>query len=242
MIEHWLSMIRREVERTMRKLIKTPRIGLVVNYDPKRFAVKVQLQPEGTITGWIPLTAVAIGNQFGVLHAPNIKDQVEVHFGEGDQLAARVMTRHFSKVDVAPELQAGEYAQIHQTGSQIRQSADGTVRIAGAGDVSTGTVGGGKSGNTGTGNQGQTSGQDATQQQPSKTQAKNFITLTPDGKITIDAQNNDITVQADNSNIYLVNPAAPQKATKAVTNVSASVVAVQLVNGAAAKSLYAEPA
>src|SRR5260363_12451 len=31
------------------------RHGIVTSYDPKTYAVKVQLQPEGVLTGWIPL-------------------------------------------------------------------------------------------------------------------------------------------------------------------------------------------
>jgi len=46
------------------------------------------------LTGDIPvgayaLTAMAIGNQFAIYAAPNIKDQVEIHFQEGDQMTPR---------------------------------------------------------------------------------------------------------------------------------------------------------
>jgi hypothetical protein len=46
------------------------------------------------LTGDIPvgayaLTAMAIGNQFGIYAAPNIKDQVEIHLQEGDQMTPR---------------------------------------------------------------------------------------------------------------------------------------------------------
>lgn len=238
--EHYLAVIRREVERTVQKLVKRPRIGLVASYDKEKHAVKVQLQPEGTLTGWIPLTAIAIGNQFGVAFAPNIKDQVEVHFEGGDQMSARVMTRHFSKADKAPQLDAGEYALIHSSGSQIKQSSDGTVRIAGAGDVAVGQVGGGKSGNTGTGNQGQGS-QDAPQQQPTQQQAKNSITLKPNGEIVIDALSKDITMtlQAGDTNIWMITP-SPTTKVKVASSKTAPVVAVGLVNGLPAKHLYAE--
>lgn len=201
MFEHFLSLIRREVERTHQKLNKRPRQGLVEHYDPDKHAVKVRLQPEGTLTGWLPLTTLAIGNQFGVAYAPNIKDQVEIHFEGGDQQSARVMTRHYSKADKAPRLEAGEYAQIHSSGSIIKHSKDGTVRIAGAGDVDVGKTGGGHSGNTGTGGEGNSAGDNsppADQQQPSKTKAKNWIQLNPDGTINIEADSGDITLKSAN--------------------------------------------
>jgi hypothetical protein len=49
-----LSAVRREIHRAMQKPHKPSRVGLVSSYDPKQHAVKVQLQPEGTQTGWIP--------------------------------------------------------------------------------------------------------------------------------------------------------------------------------------------
>ena len=49
-----LSAVRREIHRAMQKPHKPSRVGLVSSYDPKQRAVKVQLQPEGTQTGWIP--------------------------------------------------------------------------------------------------------------------------------------------------------------------------------------------
>lgn len=235
MFEQYMSMIRREVERTVQKLIKRPRLGLVSAYDPDKHAVKVQLQPEGTMTGWIPLTSMSVGNGFGVAFAPNIKDQVEINFDSGDHQSARVMTRHFSKEDKAPRLEAGEFALIHGSGSQIKQSKDGTVTIAGAGAVAVGKTGGGKSGDTGTGSQGATAGQDADQEQPTKTQGKNSITLKPTGEIVVQADSKEIVIQATNSPVFLIT----SDKVKSVTNKNAAVLPVQLVGGIA-KNLFAE--
>lgn len=250
MYERYMSLMRREIERTVQKLVKRPRLGLVESYDPDKHAVKVRMQPEGTLTGWIPLTAMAIGNQFGVLYAPNVKDQVELHFEGGDQMSARVVTRHFSKVDKAPKIEAGEYVQIHSTGSQIRQSKDGTVRIAGAGDVDVGQSGGGRSGNTGTGGEGNSAGDNsppAQQQQQQQQKAKNSIVLTPDGKITITAESDDVTIEAkaknvnlhaDAGHIYCITDGGK---TYAVSSKDASTQPVKLADGSPAKTLYAEP-
>jgi Chaperone of endosialidase/Type VI secretion system/phage-baseplate injector OB domain len=185
-----LSAVRREIHRTMQKLHKPSRAGLVSSYDPKQYAVKVQLQPEGTLTGWIPLTATAIGNQFGIYAAPNIKDQVEVSWQEGDQMTPRATTRHFSqKADKPAEVQAGEYHFIHGSGSVLRFLQDGSVQLGGGKTVDTGQTGQGQSGNYSTGNQGQSSdpNQQGQQQQPQKPNAKQLITFDKDGNVKVEA-------------------------------------------------------
>jgi phage baseplate assembly protein gpV len=182
-----LSAIRREIQRTMEKIHKPSRVGLVQSYDPKQYAVKVQLQPEGTLTGWIPLTAQAIGNQFGIYAAPNIKDQVEIQFQEGDQNTPRVVNRYFSQnADKPAEVQAGEYHIIHGSGAVHRILQDGTVQIGGASTAQTGQSGQGQSGNYSTGgNQGQTTPTNqGQQQQPQQSAAKQLLTFKPDGSVT----------------------------------------------------------
>lgn len=195
----WLSMIRQEVERTMRKRHKPPRVGFISSWDPARHAAKVQLQPEGTETGWIPLTAAGTGNGFGVVIAPNIKDQVEVHFQEGDQMVPRVTTRHFSKgVDTAPVAQAGEIHAIHGSGAALQFLQDGSVKLSGANTIATGSIGGGKSGNFSTDKSGQgqvdNPNQQGSQQQPAKPNAKQSIQFNTSGDITITAVNGKVTI------------------------------------------------
>lgn len=102
-------------------------------------------------------------------------------------MVARVMTRHFSqKADVPPEIEAGEYHLIHGSGAVIRFLKDGTVQIGGGKTVDTGDIGKGKSGNLTTGNQGQTQdqSQQGQQQQPEKPDAKQLVTLKPNGDMT----------------------------------------------------------
>lgn len=236
-IERLFSMMRREVTRTVTKLHKPPRMGLVSSYDSKKHAVKVQFQPEGTESGWIPLSAIAVGNGFGVLSAPNIKDQVEVHFHEGDHGVARVVSRHFSKVDTPPELQPGEHAIVHQQGSQIYFQKDGTVLIQGAGSVQTGQVGGGKSGNLSTSSNGE-SGQQQQGQQTQQAQGKQSITLSPDGTLTVESPKNDMLHIVDSNVHYLI---SQPKKTKVVSGKGASAIPVMLIDGSPAKCLLAEP-
>lgn len=173
-LQRMLSWVRDEVIRTMRAHHQPPRLGLVSSYNPKLHAVKVQFQPVGTESGWIPLASVAIGNQFGHLHAPNIKDQVMVHFQEGDHGTGMVALRLFSTIDQPPQIQTGEHLYLHPTGSGIYHQQDGTVSHFGPGYIVPnsqlqqgypGQTGGGTSGDTSTGGQNGT-----TQTTPSSSQ------------------------------------------------------------------------
>src|SRR5690348_4555417 len=128
-IERLFSAVRREIEHTMRKYHKPPRLGLVSCYDKKDHSVKVKFQAEGTESGWIPLTGFAVGNQWGILSAPNINDQVLINFEGGDHMVARVHSRHFSTQNKPPQVEAGEHQFTHSSGSTIYFQKDGTVLI-----------------------------------------------------------------------------------------------------------------
>src|SRR5690242_1686275 len=125
------SLVRRETERTVRKFHKAPRVGKITSYDPKEHKAKVQFQPTGAESGWIPITALSVGNKHGHLSAPKIGDQVKVEFQDGEHDVGRVTTRMFSKANPPPQIQAGEYAKIHETGSGHYHKQDGTVQYAG---------------------------------------------------------------------------------------------------------------
>jgi uncharacterized protein involved in type VI secretion and phage assembly len=204
--ERMLSMVRREVERTQRRLHRPPRMGLISSYDPKKHAVKVKLQPTGTESGWIPLTSAGVGNQFGSMRAPNIGDSVEVHFHGGDQMVPRIMTRHHNEKDQPPQLEAGEYLDLHQQGQYEKHYKDGTFEIGGPGSMKTGQPNQGKSGTTTTdssaGDQNSANDQ-AQQQQNQQPQGLQKITLKPDGTFIMEAPKNDMTITVKNNNITI---------------------------------------
>ena len=122
------NLIRREVMRAMQQYAR-PRVGVVTSYDPEQHAVKVQLQPEGHETDWIPIASHHIGNGFGVMVAPKVGEQVEVGFQEGDPESPRVMGRLFSDKDKPPKIEAGEVYLKHESGSCIYFDKNGTVHI-----------------------------------------------------------------------------------------------------------------
>lgn len=181
-LERVMSLVRREVVRTMRKYHKPPRNALVSSYDKQKYAIKVQFQPEGTESGWIPLTSTAVGNKFGIQEAPNIKDQVQIIDQEGEHKVGHVITRHFSTLDQPNPIEAGEYLKVHKTGSGVYHKSDGTLQHFGPGFWQTGQTGQGQSGNTGTGKNGET-GQQTPQQQQQQVSGKQNFQYNPDGSV-----------------------------------------------------------
>lgn len=117
------------------------RNGQITSYDPDNFAVKVQLQPEGTVTGWLPLTSAWIGNGWGMFAAPSIGDMVVVEFIDGNYEAGFVTQRFFNDEDRPLPVPASEFWLVHKSGSLLKFHNDGTVELTAQSDLTI-TVGG----------------------------------------------------------------------------------------------------
>jgi phage baseplate assembly protein V len=116
--------------------IPKPRMAQISSYNASTHSVKVTFQGVGdsdfTETGWIPLGAVAVGNGFGVLTAPNIGDMVMVSFSDGSNAAPKIVGRFFSNVNVPPAVPAGETWIVHKSGSLLKFHNDGSVELKAA--------------------------------------------------------------------------------------------------------------
>jgi phage baseplate assembly protein gpV len=106
-----------------------PRKGTISGYDPGSHSVKVTIQPEGFDTGWIQLTALGVGNGWGVLVGPQLGDEVSVAFDGGDLNLGHVTGRHFNDTAPPPAVPAGETWIVHQSGSLLKFHNDGTVSV-----------------------------------------------------------------------------------------------------------------
>lgn len=78
-----------------------PRCALVTSVDADGHTVRVTIQPEGVLSGWIPVPAVGVGG-VSIVSPPSVGDQVVVVFQEGDHEHPLVMGRLFSSVDKPP--------------------------------------------------------------------------------------------------------------------------------------------
>lgn len=134
------NIMRREGQRVA-SLKSLPRFGIVTAYDPARYAAKVQVQPEGYETGFLPVTTPWVGNGWGMFAPPSVGDAVEVHFQEGGKDAAYIALRLYGNVAQPLSVPSGEFWLVHESGSFLKFKNDGSVEVNTAGDLDA-TVGG----------------------------------------------------------------------------------------------------
>ena len=117
----------------------TPRFGLVTSVDPLTATARVMLQPEGVLTGWLPLLTPWVGNGWGLVCPPSPGTQVLVLPQEGDAEHGLIIAASWSAQTSPPATPVGEFWLVHQSGSYLKLANDGTIQIKGdlhiAGDV-----------------------------------------------------------------------------------------------------------
>ena len=123
--------MRQEAQRATSH-ITLPRAGTVTNYDPDRHAVRVLLQPEGILTGYLPVTQPWVGNGWGMYAPPSIGQIVDVHFHQGGKEAGYVVGGFYSAKTKPLSVPAGEFWLVHQSGSKITFTNDGNILISAA--------------------------------------------------------------------------------------------------------------
>lgn len=107
------------------------RFGTVASYDPARATARVRLQPEGVLTGWLPVLSPWVGAGWGVVASLAPGDQVLVLAQEGDADHGVIAGAAFSRAAPPPPVAAGELVLRHGSGTTLRLANDGTVRIIG---------------------------------------------------------------------------------------------------------------
>ena len=88
------NAMRLQALRSQAKVVSS-RIGAITSYDPSTFTARVQLQPDDSVTGWLPVASPWIGNGWGMFAAPNIDDMVEVVCIDGALEAGTIVGRRF---------------------------------------------------------------------------------------------------------------------------------------------------
>lgn len=116
-----------------------PRIGVVTSSDSQTATAKVLLQPEGVLTGWLPVLTQWSGSGWGMFCPPNPGDQVLVIPQEGDAQYGLIVGRLFSNSVRPPQAAPGEITLTHASGCSIRLQNSGVITIEGdlhvSGDV-----------------------------------------------------------------------------------------------------------
>jgi uncharacterized protein involved in type VI secretion and phage assembly len=125
-------------DRVLGKLAQ-PRIGVVSSSDSATGTAKVLLQPEGVLTGWLPVLTQWVGSGWGISCPPSPGDQVLIIPQEGDAQHGLIVGRLFSNLVRPPQADVGEFAIRHQSGCSIQLLNSGIIEIEGdlhvSGDV-----------------------------------------------------------------------------------------------------------
>lgn len=144
------NFIHREVLRVLdRRSRRVP--CLVDSYNPSQHTVKVKLQPEGTLTGWVQIQCDQVGWQI----APNIGDPGWIEFHEMDRRAAVFVASNHNDLNPPPaQIQAGEWRYQPKVGSgtfvyfkndgsiTLEDKAGSQVFLDGAGNIALNPKGG----------------------------------------------------------------------------------------------------
>ena len=108
-----------------------PRFGTITSFNPSNFTARVQLQPEGTISGWLPVLSPWTGNGWGMVCPLIAGDQVLIIPHEGQAEHWVIIGRSYSNVSVPPPAAPGELWIVHSSGSSLKLRSDGTIAISG---------------------------------------------------------------------------------------------------------------
>ena len=129
-MERLLNAIRVQAG-TLDRTFGQPRFATVTSFDSSSFTARVQLQPEGVITGWLPVLSPWTGAGWGMVCPLLAGDQVLVLPQEGDAGHGVIVGRAFSELAPPPVTPTGEVWLSHPSGSRLCLRNDGTVYIAG---------------------------------------------------------------------------------------------------------------
>jgi phage baseplate assembly protein gpV len=126
MMEAWLNAIRAQAG-VMSGATGQVRCGTVQSFDPATYCAKVTLQPEGVLSGWLPVAANWVGAGWGMVAPPSPGQQVVVLAQEGYADHGIVLGGLFSLSAQPPQAPSGELWLVHQAGSYLKLHNDGTV-------------------------------------------------------------------------------------------------------------------
>lgn len=111
-----------------------PRRGTVQSFDPARMLARVLIEPEGLLSGWIPVLTPMAAAGHGVLAAPEIGAQVVVLPVDGSAQSFVVLGAHFSVPDPPPAGYAvGDILLITNGGGSVHVTAAGAITVAAPG-------------------------------------------------------------------------------------------------------------
>ena len=129
--EDLTNLMKREAGRndTHRKFILN---GIIDSFESGSHSAKVILQPEGTITGWLPINTIGAG-PMSVVFGPSKGDACTVAFVDGDINSGEIIGFQHNDTKRSPGVQSGEGIIQGPGGSQVYFDKNGNVVVKGSG-------------------------------------------------------------------------------------------------------------
>ena len=119
----------KQVVAQMMSHFGTQQLGTVYDYDQDTYSVRVNVQPSGEITGWLPIGVEWVGNGYGMAIGPNIGDMVRIDPVEGSKQVAIMGKRFYNDIDLPMKVPSGECWMVHSSGSLLKFLNDGSVTV-----------------------------------------------------------------------------------------------------------------
>jgi phage gp45-like len=104
--------------------------GTITSIDKNKYMAKVMLEPLGYETGWLPISSIYTGNEFGWFALPAIGTEVTVEFEMGNPNCGKVMLSNFNNTDCPIPMEPGEVKLLHESGSFLIFHNDGSIEIS----------------------------------------------------------------------------------------------------------------
>lgn len=102
-----------------------PRMGIVTSYNQADGTAKVLIQPEGTLTGWLPVMSQSIGSGWG-LHVPfKSGEQVMVLPHDGDADSGVIVGRVYNDTMRPPDTTGADFVLKSSGGAIITLMTNG---------------------------------------------------------------------------------------------------------------------
>ncbi|HQT43872.1 MAG TPA: phage baseplate assembly protein V [Halothiobacillus sp.] len=116
-----------------------PRFGVVSSVNPADHTARVFIQPgdannpNGILSGWLPIASQWIGNGWGMVCPPSPGDQVFLTSQEGDSDNYVIIGRVYAAQGgiTPPPAPSGEFWLVHKTGSFIKLLNNGDIASSG---------------------------------------------------------------------------------------------------------------
>ncbi len=123
-----MDVIRREIGAAQARQAR-PGVGIVRSYDPGRYAVKLQMQPGGQLTGWLPVGSPWVGAGWGLFTPPSPGEVMEIQYQGGDHGAPYACARFWTAAVPPLPVPAGEAWMVHASGAALRLNNDGKLTL-----------------------------------------------------------------------------------------------------------------